>query len=156
MNTPKKIELIARALIVRDGTVLLCRNLDGGHCYLPGGHIEPGESARGALVREMDEEAGVFVQVDDLVAVQEHRFEQGGRARHEINLVFHVELSEEQGVIKSREADITFEWASPNTLAGTRFVPTGLIGLVQGLVAKAAPQSVGGGPVCPTATFLEG
>lgn len=156
MNTPKKIELIARALVVRDGTVLLCRNLEGGHCYLPGGHIEPGETARDALARELDEEAGVSVQVDGLLIVHEHRFEQGGCARHEINMVFHVELSDAQGVITSREADISFEWASPTMLAGVRFVPDDLINLVQGLVATAAPQSLGEGPVCPTTHFVEG
>lgn len=74
------------------GCVLLCRDRKGGHCYLPGGHVEPGESAAEALIREMSEEAGISeVRIGACALVTEQRFLQGSKARHEINLVFHVE-----------------------------------------------------------------
>ena len=56
-----KIELIARGLARRDNDVLLCLNLKGGYAYLPGGHVEFGESAREALEREFVEESGIQV-----------------------------------------------------------------------------------------------
>jgi 8-oxo-dGTP diphosphatase len=45
--------------LVRDssGRILLVR-ARSGRCYLPGGRIEPGEDARTALAREIEEECG--------------------------------------------------------------------------------------------------
>ncbi len=56
-----EIEVIARGLCIRDGKVLLCRHIKQAYNYLPGGHVEFGESATDALAREMMEEAGVAV-----------------------------------------------------------------------------------------------
>ncbi len=87
------IETIARALIRRGNHVLLCRALDGGYDYLPGGHIEFGEPAAIAVARELDEEAGLDSTVGPLLLAFENRFTQDGRQHHELTLVFHVELS---------------------------------------------------------------
>lgn len=38
-----------------------------GHWEFPGGKVEPGESERAALVREIREELGVEIQLDELV-----------------------------------------------------------------------------------------
>jgi 8-oxo-dGTP pyrophosphatase MutT (NUDIX family) len=45
----------------RDGApeLLLVRSRDGRHWVLPKGHIDPGESAEQAAVREVREEAGI-------------------------------------------------------------------------------------------------
>lgn len=118
----KHIEIIARGLLLHGGSVLLCRNIVGNYRYLPGGHIEPGESAREALARELHEEAGLRATVGPLLLVTEERFEQGGRPRHEINLVFHVEQATapdatllldgdgEPPAVASLEGDIAFDW----------------------------------------------
>ena len=57
---------VAAAVLVRDdGTVLLAQRLPGtpypGYWEFPGGKLEAGESARDALVRELDEELGITV-----------------------------------------------------------------------------------------------
>ncbi len=46
-------------IIERDGKILLVRVRDNVLWYLPGGTIEPGETAQEALVREVSEELGV-------------------------------------------------------------------------------------------------
>lgn len=113
------IEIVARALIVRGGWVLLCRNRKAGHAFLPGGHVEFAESAQVALAREMNEEAGVDLRVGGCVLVGEASFVQNGRCRHEINLVFHGELPPDRATpaagtkpddIPSLEPHIAFEW----------------------------------------------
>ncbi len=43
-----------------------------GRFMFPGGKVDPGESLEGALVREVEEEAGVVAEPEDLVAVR-HR-----------------------------------------------------------------------------------
>jgi 8-oxo-dGTP diphosphatase len=56
---------------VRDitGRLLLVRRCDTGDWELPGGHVDPGESAAGAAVRETAEESGVTVQVTGLAGI---------------------------------------------------------------------------------------
>jgi len=126
---PKRIELIARAVGRRNGRLLLCRNVANGYAFLPGGHIEPGETAAAALAREFMEECGVPVTVGNLLLVNEHRFVQDDRPRHEINLVFHVEPR--QGPwpqrMQSLEKAISFEWIEPAALPEAKLLPPPLL-----------------------------
>jgi 8-oxo-dGTP diphosphatase len=69
---------VVAAVVVRDGHVLLCQRHDGEHLPLlwefPGGKIDPGETPREALARELDEELGVRSEVGDQVAEILHRY----------------------------------------------------------------------------------
>lgn len=106
------IEFISRGVWIHRGAVLLCRNLAGGYLYLPGGHVEPGESAAGALRREFLEETGLDPAVGEPILVMEHAFHDGTRNRHEWLIVFHVEhLGETPPPVESLEPKIAFEWA---------------------------------------------
>lgn len=58
------------AIAVRDGALLLIRRGHApsrGRWSLPGGRLEPGETAQQALIREMAEETGLTVEVGELV-----------------------------------------------------------------------------------------
>jgi 8-oxo-dGTP diphosphatase len=60
--------------VFRGNTVLLVERGQGrlkGFWSLPGGHIEPGEAARAAALRETREEAGIEVALESLVDVHE-------------------------------------------------------------------------------------
>src|SRR5262249_37661524 len=64
----------ASAAVFRAGTVLLVERGKGpkqGLWSLPGGHIEPGESAAAAAVREVAEETGVTVRILGLADVND-------------------------------------------------------------------------------------
>lgn len=87
------IENIVRGVCVVEGHVLLCRPKKGGYAYLPGGHIEFGETSRAALVREMKEETGRDAAVGDFLGVVESQFEQHGRPHCEISLVYRLTLA---------------------------------------------------------------
>jgi 8-oxo-dGTP diphosphatase len=57
---------VVAAVIVRDGRVLLCHRCPDRQWYpnvwdFPGGHVEAGESATTALVRELREELGIAI-----------------------------------------------------------------------------------------------
>lgn len=88
------IETIARGVCVQDGKLLVCQPKSGGRCYLPGGHIEFGETARAALVRELKEEMGVDAEAGTFLAATENAFVQNGEPHCEINLVFTLSLPE--------------------------------------------------------------
>lgn len=64
----KSINVVG-AVIVKDGLILCAqRGLNGslsGMCEFPGGKIEEGETARDALMREIDEELGCEITVTD-------------------------------------------------------------------------------------------
>ena len=49
--------------------MLLVRRADNGRWAVPGGYMEPGESVAEACVREVWEETGLEVHVDQLIAV---------------------------------------------------------------------------------------
>ena len=51
------------------GRMLLVRRCDTGDWELPGGHVDPGESASDAAVRETAEESGITVEVTGLVGI---------------------------------------------------------------------------------------
>ncbi len=57
------------AVVVRDGDVLLTRRTDNGLWCLPGGAMDPGESAAEAMIREVREETGLEVEAARLVGV---------------------------------------------------------------------------------------
>jgi 8-oxo-dGTP diphosphatase len=64
----------ASAAIFRDNEVLLIERGKGalkGRWSLPGGHINPGETARAAALREVQEETGIEAQVCGLVDIHE-------------------------------------------------------------------------------------
>ena len=101
-------EVIARGLLTRGLFVLVCRNLAKGYCYLPGGHVEPGELSAESLVREFAEETGLKINPGRPALVAEVVF---GKKGHEINTVFHVEhRGPPPEVVQSQEPDIGFEW----------------------------------------------
>ena len=51
------------------GRLLLVRRCDTGDWELPGGHVDPGESASDAAVRETAEESGVTVDITGLAGI---------------------------------------------------------------------------------------
>ena len=103
------IETIARGVCVQDGKLLLCRAKGGCTTYLPGGHIEFGETGRTALLREVLEELGVAAETGSFLGVVENSFLQHDKPHAEINLVYELKLP--AGVaVAAREEWIEFEW----------------------------------------------
>ncbi len=65
---PASVDIAVGAALVRNGRVLMVHRSPARRWYpdvwdLPGGHVEPGENQRAALVRELREELGVDAEV---------------------------------------------------------------------------------------------
>lgn len=129
MAEPLTIEWIGRGVLCAGEHVLFCRQTKHGYLYLPGGHVEFGESAARAVEREFEEETGLIVAAGDCCAVAEVHFRQGSRLRHEVNVVFHVERvgtalgRDRPWTVESREKGIDFVWLRWDEIAGADVRP---------------------------------
>jgi len=128
----RHIELIARGVLVRDGHLLLCHSKGAKNTYLPGGHIEFGESACEALAREIEEELGRPATIGRFLGGVEHTFVQKGKRHCEVNLVFAMRMT---GVKpprrpRSKEKKIDFRWLPIEQLPDSRLEPRPLRALL--------------------------
>jgi len=103
----RAIEVLARGVQVQDDRILLCRSLTQGHLYLPGGHVESGESIREALEREIEEELGAEVEVGPFLGLLEYSFHDGKEKHAELSVLFAIRGV---GALRSREREIEFVW----------------------------------------------
>ena len=118
----RHIETIARGVCVADGKILLCFPKDRSYAYLPGGHIEFGETGRVALVREMKEETGLDATATDLLGVVESSFDQKGEPHCEINLVYKMTV-EKVVKVESQEDWICFDWIDCDEIDSVNLLP---------------------------------
>ena len=123
----KHIETIARGVCILGGKVLLCLPKDRSYSYLPGGHIEFGETGRAALVREMKEETGLDATAGDLLGVVESSFVQKGEKHCEINLIYEmrvpVPVTSSSGEVQSQEDWICFDWVECDKISSVNLLP---------------------------------
>lgn len=127
-ESPKShIHLIARGLLARGEEVILCRVKDAKWFFLPGGHIEDGESARTALLRELKEEIGEGdYNVTSFVGACENIFSlDEDTLQHEMNIVFKVEVPREVK-IGTKEDHIEFVTVAKKDLKDYKILPATL------------------------------
>ena len=81
---PRKIINVVGAAIIKDGEVLCARRGEGkslaGYWEFPGGKIEPHESARQALHREIEEELLCEIEIGSEVCTASYDYDFGARS----------------------------------------------------------------------------
>jgi ADP-ribose pyrophosphatase YjhB (NUDIX family) len=125
MNNNSNIEVITRAVIISDGKLVVCKAKGKDWYFLPGGHVEFGELAKGTLVREIKEEMGVDAVAGEFIDVIENIYEQDGAKHHEINLVFLVQMTDVKSIV-SQEDHIDFEYIDTASLSDIKLLPDNL------------------------------
>lgn len=121
------IHVLARGLLVRGEEIILCRVKDAKWFFLPGGHVEDGESARNSLLRELKEEIGdgdydisSFIGAcENIFSLEENLFQ------HEINIVFKVNVPSTLKV-GTKEDHIEFVTIPKGTLKDYKILPAPL------------------------------
>lgn len=128
------IEVLARGLVRRDSQVLLARPTGEDWWFLPGGHVEPGEPAADALVRELREELGVTAEVGEILACAENFYQDAAGSHHELNVVFRAVIP--PGDVESREAHLEFGWVDDDEVGREEVRPPAVHELILALVAS--------------------
>jgi 8-oxo-dGTP pyrophosphatase MutT (NUDIX family) len=147
------IHVLARAAIVVNGQLLVNKNSKHSFVFLPGGHVEQGESVADALLRELQEELGLVANIDTYLGCFEYSFVAHDKSKchcHEYNFIYKVTVPGLQaGVIPQSPEDHTvFAWVPLIELQSVAFRPEPLkVFLIQWL------QGVGSGGI---ASSMEG
>ncbi len=120
---PNNFEIIVRAVIQKDGKILVCKNIkkDDNYYYLPGGHMEIGESADKALVRELKEELNLSIKNLSFIGVIENIYNQDNEAHHEINLIFNIRADKVED--KSNEDHLGFFFFNKDQFSKETILP---------------------------------
>jgi 8-oxo-dGTP diphosphatase len=122
------MEVIARAVVLRDGAVLLVQEIAQGYWFFPGGHVEAGETPEEALTRELREELDVSTIVREHLGDLVNRWVHEGLEHHELNHVFATTIDVADPV--SQEPHLAAGWIRLDHLDDTDVRPRVLADLV--------------------------
>ena len=123
-------------MIEEDRHFLLTHEIGASNTFLPGGHLEPGESFHQCLQRELLEETGHVPEIGPYLGAVEHSW--GDPTEYEINHCFEIDsfpLGRFDPII-SRESHLEFLWVHEGGLEPRNLMPSPLIGLLRGWVRK--------------------
>lgn len=127
----KNIEICVRAIIQSKGKILVCWHKEKKYYFFPGGHIDFGELAEPALIRELKEELDIAVKSLSFIGIVENIYQEkrdkhkAHRGKHhEINLVFNVLV--ERVKDKSLEDHIDFTFLNKKDFVRKKIFPVAL------------------------------
>lgn len=124
--------LLSRAVIRKEGHLLVVQADGQPHTFLPGGHVEEGEGVESCLRRELREELGVESRVESYLGAVEHRWQQDDMAQYELNHCFAVSVPAFSAGAQptARESYLTFAWVETDHLDSVGLQPTPLRRLI--------------------------
>lgn len=91
-----KLNIRAAGLVIHNNKVLVHRNINYEHYALIGGRIAINENSVNTIKREILEEMGKEVDVQECIAVVENFFTMKGKRYHEIMFIHKVEFVDEK------------------------------------------------------------
>jgi 8-oxo-dGTP diphosphatase len=130
-------ELIVRALIIQDRKILVCKTTGRDYYFLPGGHVEFGETMKMALRRELFEEIGAIVRKSQFIGVVENLFSQDGAQKHEVSFVFNTDI--DLAEITSQEDHVSFYWLTMNEFIESNIMPPAMRDAIVAWTAEKEP-----------------
>jgi 8-oxo-dGTP pyrophosphatase MutT (NUDIX family) len=141
----------ARIFVIADESVLLIRGCDPAHpengewWLTPGGGVDDGEAIPAAATRELREETGLELDVDQIgpvVATRVTEFDFGDVAHHQAEWYFAVHVPRFEPEVDGwdeleQQALLEFRWWTVPELGATteRVYPQGLVDAVRALIA---------------------
>ncbi|MFD8504270.1 NUDIX hydrolase [Streptomyces sp. NPDC059687] len=105
-STPLHSVSVAGVVVREDGRLLAIRRADNGTWELPGGVLELNETPEAGVAREVLEETGIHVEVDELTGVYKNT------SRGIVALVFRCKPS--GGTERTSTESTAVEWLTPD------------------------------------------
>ena len=142
----------ARAVIVRDGSILLLRKEgypQGVRYALPGGGQDLGETLEQALLRECREEIGTQVNIRGLVHVADTfkpRDTSPPGTRHLVEFLFDCSIPRDYTPCNGPHPDkhqVAVDWIGLDTLPEMPLYPRSLATWLVGMSARSGPTYLG-------------
>ncbi|GHH36800.1 NUDIX hydrolase [Lentzea cavernae] len=133
----------AVSAIVRDeaGHLLMIRRTDNNKYALPGGGQDIGETLSQAVIREVEEETGVQVEVTGLVGLYSnpsHVIEyDDGEVRQEFSICFYAKYI--GGELRTSSESREVKWIAPARLQELEIHPSIRLRIEHGLADRAQP-----------------
>ncbi|MFJ8081232.1 NUDIX hydrolase [Streptomyces sp. NPDC096205] len=100
---------VAGVVVREDGRLLAIRRADNGTWELPGGVLELSETPEAGVAREVLEETGIHVEIDELTGVYKNT------TRGIVALVFRCKPS--GGVERTSSESTAVEWLTPDEVS---------------------------------------
>lgn len=129
------IRVSARGIVIKDDKILLNEFGNGEYYNIPGGGVEPGETVKNAVVREISEESGLDVTVGEFIYALEYEPNKCdfiyGKTPH-ISLVFRCYLNGDDKIKDPTVPDFNpdnpnitskAEWVEISKLKDIHYVP---------------------------------
>jgi ADP-ribose pyrophosphatase YjhB (NUDIX family) len=108
-STPLHSVSVAGVVVREDGRLLAIRRADNGTWELPGGVLELNETPEAGVAREVLEETGIHVEVDELTGVYKNT------TRGIVALVFRCKPS--GGTERTSTESTAVEWLTPDEVS---------------------------------------
>ena len=141
MPLPLPIEIVVRGVCLTPdrARLLVCRNVSRGNVYLPGGHVEWGETSPAALAREWREELGCDCTPGRFLGILEQRY--GDTC--ELGLYFQCTSPSLEATAPtpppSSEPHIAFAWLPLADLPASPLLPSALRTLIPSWLSNPPP-----------------
>lgn len=147
-----KVSVGVQAIIIKSNKILTIKKMDddGNVCYiLPGGKQEFGETIEQAVCREVFEEVGIIIKVDELLFLREfigsnHENAESNKNLHIVSPIFLCSMQSETEIpLTPPNPDpdqIGVEWIVINELANMRFYPKQLVPRLIEIVSGNKPS----------------
>jgi 8-oxo-dGTP diphosphatase len=143
----------AKAIIIRDGCLLLIRNRneEGDWHTLPGGGQNHGETLREALQRECQEEIGVRVEIGELRLVREyigrnHEFAEHDGEAHQVEFMFECRIDPSSTPATGKTPDVQqagVAWIPLSELQSCRLYPNILCRILKNGLSSLTTRYLG-------------
>lgn len=115
----KRVNVVYALIYKEDEQKVLMVNNKGSGWSLPGGDVEDGETLELAIIRETQEETGLTIEVDRIVAVNEAFF--NAKGHHALFLTFKATIVSGECSIQDEEEILEIKWVDLPTANG--FMP---------------------------------
>ena len=111
MDPANVVRVCCDMIVEKNGKVLMGKrgNVFGKDSWaFPGGHLEVGETTKQCVIRELDEEVGIYPTKMELLGIINDIPDLSGTARHYVRFVYKTEIY--KGEISNKEPDKCMGW----------------------------------------------